>query len=99
MAILATEPVLHIETTDDPAVRTVGLTKVYGSGDNSVRALDDVSLDLARGRFTAIMGPSGSGKSTLMHVVAGLDTATSGSVLLGGTELTGLSDKALTALR
>ena len=99
MAILASEPVLHLETADDPAVRTVGLTKVYGSGDNSVRALDDVTLDIPRGRFTAIMGPSGSGKSTLMHVVAGLDTATSGSVLLGGTELTGLNDKALTALR
>ena len=99
MAILATEPVLSINTADDPAVRTTGLTKVYGSGDNTVRALDDVTLDIARGRFTAIMGPSGSGKSTLMHVVAGLDSATSGSVLLGGTELTGMSDKALTALR
>ena len=99
MAILATEYAPAFETDDDPAVRTVGLTKVYGSGGNVVRALDDVTLDIARGRFTAIMGPSGSGKSTLMHVVAGLDSATSGSVRLGDTELTGLSDKALTALR
>ena len=99
MAILATEYVPTLSTDDDPAVRTVGLTKVYGSGGNTVRALDDVTLDIARGRFTAIMGPSGSGKSTLMHVVAGLDTATSGSVRIGDTELTGLSDKALTALR
>jgi putative ABC transport system ATP-binding protein len=99
MAILATELVPTPEYADDPAVRTVGLTKIYGSGSNIVRALDDVTLDIARGRFTAIMGPSGSGKSTLMHVVAGLDTATSGSVRIGDTELTGMSDKALTALR
>jgi putative ABC transport system ATP-binding protein len=99
MAILATELEIPVQRTGDPAVRTLGLTKVYGSGDNTVRALDDVTLDIDRGRFTAIMGPSGSGKSTLMHVVAGLDTATSGSVLLGGTELTGLNDKALTAMR
>jgi putative ABC transport system ATP-binding protein len=99
MAVLATEPPLTAAPAEDPAVRTVGLTKLYGGGDNVVRALDDVTLDLPRGCFTAVMGPSGSGKSTLMHVVAGLDTATSGSVLLGGTELTGLNDKALTALR
>jgi len=99
MAILATEYAPTAGDADDPAVRTVGLTKVYGSGGNVVRALDDVTLDLARGRFTAIMGPSGSGKSTLMHVAAGLDTATSGSVRIGDTELTGMSDKALTALR
>ena len=99
MAILATELVPTYAPADDPAVRTVGLTKVYGSGSNTVRALDDVTLDIARGRFTAIMGPSGSGKSTLMHVAAGLDTATSGSVRIGATELSGMSDKALTALR
>ena len=99
MAILATEYAPTSVDADDPAVRTVALTKVYGSGGNVVRALDDVTLDLARGRFTAIMGPSGSGKSTLMHVAAGLDTATSGSVRIGDTELTGMSDKALTVLR
>jgi putative ABC transport system ATP-binding protein len=99
MAILASELTIPTQRTGDPAVQTRGLTKIYGSGDNTVRALDDVTLDIDRGRFTAIMGPSGSGKSTLMHVVAGLDTATSGSVQLGGTELIGMSDKQLTALR
>ena len=81
------------------AVRATGLTKVYGSGETAVRALDGVDVDFARGGFTAIMGPSGSGKSTLMHCLAGLDTATSGQVFLGGTELTGLPDDELTRLR
>jgi putative ABC transport system ATP-binding protein len=76
-----------------------GLTKVYGTGSTIVRALDGVDVDFAAGAFTAIMGPSGSGKSTLMHLLAGLDEATSGSVRLGGTELTGLSDDELTVLR
>ncbi len=86
-------------STTGAAARAVGLTKVYGSGDTAVTALDDVSVELARGRFTAIMGPSGSGKSTLMHVCAGLDSATSGEVYLGDVELTSLSDNALTRLR
>jgi putative ABC transport system ATP-binding protein len=79
--------------------RALHATKVYGAGGTAVRALDDVSVDLARGRFSAIMGPSGSGKSTLMHCLAGLDTLTSGEVLLGGVELGSLSDKELTMLR
>ncbi|WP_106248408.1 ABC transporter ATP-binding protein [Allonocardiopsis opalescens] len=82
-----------------PAVSARRLVKTYGSGEAAVRALDGVDVDFAAGAFTAIMGPSGSGKSTLMHCLAGLDTVTSGSVLLGGTELTGLSDKRLTRLR
>jgi putative ABC transport system ATP-binding protein len=81
------------------SVKTIDLVKVYGRGETAVRALDGVSVDFAAGRFTAIMGPSGSGKSTLMHCAAGLDTATSGTVLLGGTDLTRLRDKALTRLR
>ncbi|WP_456913696.1 ABC transporter ATP-binding protein [Geodermatophilus sp. SYSU D00696] len=81
------------------AVRATGLTKVYGSGDARVLALDGVDVAFARGEFTAIMGPSGSGKSTLMHCLAGLDTATSGQVFLGGTELTRLRDDELTRLR
>ena len=74
-------------------------TKVYGSDDTEVRALDGVTVDFEQGKFTAIMGPSGSGKSTLMHCVAGLDDLTSGSVHIGGVELGSLSDRDLTLLR
>jgi putative ABC transport system ATP-binding protein len=81
------------------AVAAVDLVKVYGSGDTAVRALDGVTVGFARAQFTAIMGPSGSGKSTLMHCLAGLDTATSGRALLGGTDLTTQSDKVLTKVR
>ncbi|NTW40473.1 MAG: ABC transporter ATP-binding protein [Cellulomonadaceae bacterium] len=92
----------HVDLHTDPtahAVRARGLTKVYGTGEAAVRALSDVDVDFAAGAFTAIMGPSGSGKSTLMHLLAGLDSATSGHAYLGGTELTGLDDTALTRLR
>ncbi|NUW41574.1 ABC transporter ATP-binding protein [Nonomuraea rhodomycinica] len=82
-----------------PAVEARGLTKVYGQGDAKVYALREVDVTFETGAFTAIMGPSGSGKSTLMHCLAGLDTATSGTVRVGDVELTGLSDKRLTLLR
>ena len=82
-----------------PAARVVDAVKVYGRGDNEVRALDGVTVDFEAGRFTAIMGPSGSGKSTLLHSVAGLDHLTSGTVLIGGTDITRLGDKQLTKLR
>jgi putative ABC transport system ATP-binding protein len=82
-----------------PAATASALVKVYGQGDTAVRALDGVTAEFAAGEFTAIMGPSGSGKSTLMHCLAGLDTITSGSVRIGGTELSGLGDRALTRLR
>ena len=82
-----------------PAARVVGLTKTYGKGEAQVRALDGVTLDIARGEFTAVMGPSGSGKSTLMHCAAGLDSATSGEVYVGDVDITRLKDKALTTLR
>ncbi|RMI35094.1 ABC transporter ATP-binding protein [Nocardia stercoris] len=85
--------------TTDVAARAVDLVKLYGSGDTQVTALDAVSVDFARGEFTAIMGPSGSGKSTLMHCLAGLDAATSGVVAIGDTDLTSLSDKQMTQLR
>jgi putative ABC transport system ATP-binding protein len=78
---------------------TRDLVKTYGKGDAIVHALDGVSVDLERGKLTAIMGPSGSGKSTLMHCMAGLDAATSGSVVVDGTELNALNDRALTKLR
>jgi putative ABC transport system ATP-binding protein len=79
--------------------RAEGVTKLYGSGDAAVAALDDVSVGLDGAQFTAIMGPSGSGKSTLLHMLAGLDRPTSGEVYLGETEITSLSDKRLTLLR
>ena len=85
--------------TTAAAARAVDVWKVYGSGEAQVVALRGISVDLARGQFTAIMGPSGSGKSTLMHCLAGLDSVTRGQVYIGGTELTGLGDAGLTRLR
>ena len=82
-----------------PAARVYDAVKVYGRGENEVRALDGVSVEFATGRFTAIMGPSGSGKSTLLHSVAGLDRLTSGTVLIGDTDLSKLNDRKLTQLR
>ncbi|BCJ74835.1 ABC transporter ATP-binding protein [Catellatospora sp. IY07-71] len=81
------------------ATAAVDLVKVYGTGGTAVRALDGVTVGFTRAEFTAIMGPSGSGKSTLMHCLAGLDTATSGQALLGGTDLTRLADRVLTKVR
>ena len=90
---------ISTDTATVPAARTVGLSKVYGQGETRVVALDDLSIELGTGEFTAIMGPSGSGKSTLMHCAAALDSASAGQVFLGDVELTGLKDKALTQLR
>lgn len=81
------------------AAGALNASKIYGKGDSEVRALDDVTVDFALGRFTAIMGPSGSGKSTLMHCLAGLDSLTSGRVLIGDIDLAQLDDKKLTTLR
>jgi putative ABC transport system ATP-binding protein len=75
------------------------VTRTYGSGDGAVTALHDLTLSFAEGTFTAVMGPSGSGKSTLLQCAAGLDRPTSGSVLLGRTDLTTLSETRLTLLR
>jgi len=80
-------------------VRLQGVTKIYGSGDAQVRALDDVSVGFGAGEFTAIMGPSGSGKSTMMHILAGLDAPTAGHVFVEDTDITALKDTALTKLR
>jgi putative ABC transport system ATP-binding protein len=81
------------------AARSVDLTKTYGTGDVAVRALDNVSVEFERGRFTAVMGPSGSGKSTLMHCMAGLDVPTRGHTFIGDAEIGRLDDAALTQLR
>ena len=80
-------------------IEAVNLTKIYGSGETAVTALDHVRLQVAVGEFVAIMGPSGCGKSTLLHLLGGLDRPTEGQVRIDGQDLAGLSDKALTALR
>ncbi|MFJ8441740.1 ABC transporter ATP-binding protein [Kitasatospora griseola] len=81
------------------AARVENAVKEYGVGDTRVRALDEVSVEFAAERFTAVMGPSGSGKSTLMHCAAGLDTLSDGRAWLGDTELSALGDRELTLLR
>jgi putative ABC transport system ATP-binding protein len=103
---MPTSPSGALAATDRPAAastttaaRAVRATKVHGSGDTAVVALDDVTVDLPAGRFTAVMGPSGSGKSTLLHCLAGLDRLTGGQVFLDDVELSSLSDKELTLLR
>ena len=75
------------------------LTRRYGEGETAVDALRGVDVEVPKGRLTAVMGPSGSGKSTLMHILAGLDKPTSGSVTIAGTEITTLKDSDLTKLR
>ena len=80
-------------------VAASGVSRRYGEGDTAVTALNDVSVDIERGKLTAVMGPSGSGKSTLMHILAGLDRPTEGSVLIDGIDITQLGDDALTRLR
>ena len=95
-------PARRVATAAAPppiAASAIDLTKVYGTGPMAVHALDGVSLELPQSQFTAIMGPSGSGKSTLMHCLAGLDTVTSGTVLIGDTDITKLDDRKLTQLR
>ncbi|HEY7208367.1 MAG TPA: ABC transporter ATP-binding protein [Gaiellaceae bacterium] len=82
-----------------PAVAASGVTRRYGHGETAVDALCGITLDVQRGKLTAVMGPSGSGKSTLMHILAGLDRPTTGSVTIDGTEITTLGDTALTKLR
>ncbi len=91
--------VVGMTTTLPPVARAFQVSKYFGDSSNPVSALDNVSLDIHGGQFTAIMGPSGSGKSTLMHVMAGLDNASSGHLMLAGADITAANDDALTTLR
>jgi putative ABC transport system ATP-binding protein len=84
---------------EGPVVTASGVVRRFGEGDTAVTALRGVSVEIERGALTAVMGPSGSGKSTLMHILAGLDKPSEGSVTVGGTEITTLGDDALTRLR
>ncbi len=88
-----------VQTTTDAVVAAHDLTRRYGEGPTAVDALRGVTLEVGRGALVAVMGPSGSGKSTLMHLLAGLDKPTSGSVAIAGIELTALDDAKLTRLR
>ncbi|WP_211276146.1 ABC transporter ATP-binding protein [Corynebacterium aquilae] len=88
-----------MSTPGTPIVELRKVTKVYGSGEASVKALDGVDVTIGRQQFTAIMGPSGSGKSTLLHVLAGLDNPTSGQVVVDGHDITSMDDDALTVFR
>jgi putative ABC transport system ATP-binding protein len=81
------------------AARAEEVTKIYGTGETAVRALDNITVDFVGARYTAIMGPSGSGKSTLLHCLAGLDRVTSGRVVLGDIEISAVSEKQLTIVR
>jgi putative ABC transport system ATP-binding protein len=99
MSIQAAAAVPAHSSTGPAAARATELCKVYGQGETHVVALDSVSVEFQRGRFTAIMGPSGSGKSTLMHCMAGLDSVSTGSAQIGDTELSSLNDRQLTRLR
>jgi putative ABC transport system ATP-binding protein len=86
-------------SSDGTIVEARDVSRRYGEGDAAVDALSDVNVEFQRDRFTAIMGPSGSGKSTLMHVLAGLDSPTGGTVIIDGADITGLDDAELTKLR
>ena len=90
---------MNTSPSTTPVVRLSHVSKIYGSGDTQVTALNNVSVDFNSGEFTAIMGPSGSGKSTMMHILAGLDSLTSGTVFIENTDITALKDSELTKLR
>ena len=87
------------KTTGGTVVQATGITRIYGEGETEVRALNGCSLAVSRGELTAVMGPSGSGKSTMMHILAGLDRPTEGSVTIEGADITKLNDNELTKLR
>jgi putative ABC transport system ATP-binding protein len=89
----------YLPETDFAAVSATALTRTYGEGGSAVHALRGVSIEVPQGQFTAVMGPSGSGKSTLMHLLAGLDVPTEGTVSIDGQDITRMSDRRLTRLR
>ena len=99
MTSAITEERTAAEGTTGAVVQASEITRVYGEGDTAVHALNGCSVDVASGELTAVMGPSGSGKSTMMHILAGLDRPTSGSVSIAGTDITQLGDNELTKLR
>jgi putative ABC transport system ATP-binding protein len=99
MTSAITEERTAAEGTTGPVVQASEITRVYGEGDTAVHALNGCSVDVVSGELTAVMGPSGSGKSTMMHILAGLDRPTSGSVSIAGTDITKLGDNELTKLR
>ncbi|MEZ5101671.1 MAG: ABC transporter ATP-binding protein [Thermoleophilia bacterium] len=89
----------HVQQATGVAVEAHDVARRFGQGDTAVDALRGVSLQVPRGQFTAVMGPSGSGKSTLMHILAGLDRPTAGTVAIDGTDITQMGDQQLTLLR
>ena len=93
------QPQGDFDVSAHAAVEARDLTRVYGEGETAVEALRGVDIEVSSGELVAVMGPSGSGKSTLMHILAGLDKATSGTVMIAGTEITHLNDSQLTHLR
>src|SRR6266700_832372 len=99
LGAVASVEVRDVRVGAETVVEAHDLTRRYGEGETAVDALRGVSLNVHAGQLIAVMGPSGSGKSTLMHILAGLDKPTSGSVSIGGTELTSLNDSELTKLR
>jgi len=99
MTSAITEESSAAEGTTAAVVQASEITRVYGEGDTAVHALNGCSLAVSRGELTAIMGPSGSGKSTMMHILAGLDKPTSGSVTIEGADITKLNDNELTKIR
>jgi putative ABC transport system ATP-binding protein len=99
MTSAMTEEQAAQQQTAGAVVQAKGITRVYGEGETAVHALNGCSLDVSRGELTAVMGPSGSGKSTMMHILAGLDRPTEGSVSIEGYEITKLNDNELTKLR
>jgi putative ABC transport system ATP-binding protein len=98
-ALQIPESLVEAPAAPQAAVAAIDVTRRYGAGDTAVDALRGISLEIERGRLTAIMGPSGSGKSTLMHIMAGLDRPSEGAVLIDGIDITALSEKQLTRLR